>query len=60
VKTQAIERATGKVLVEIKMNVLYSLKADENNTIKISHVRVFLESSPQKGAALMQVYGMKM
>jgi hypothetical protein len=60
VKTQAIERASGKVLVEIKMNVLYSLKIDEKQDIKIKHVRVFLESSPKKGAKLMEIYGMKM
>ena len=60
VETQAIERATGNVLVEIKMNVLYSLKVDANGDIKIVHVRVFLESNPQKGAKLMQTYGMKM
>jgi hypothetical protein len=57
--TRAIERATGKVLVEVKMNVLYSLKADKNNDIKITHVNVFLESSPQKAAKLMQIYDMK-
>jgi hypothetical protein len=60
VKTQAIERATGTVLVELKMNVLYSLKVGENKDIKISHIKVFLESNPQKGAKLMQTYGMKM
>jgi hypothetical protein len=59
VKTQAIERASGKVLLEIKMNVLYSLKLDKNKEIKISHIKVFLESNPQKSAQLMQVYGMK-
>ena len=59
VRTQAIERATGKVLVEIKMNVLYSLKTDEDKEIKIAHVWVFLESNPQKGVELMQTYGMK-
>jgi hypothetical protein len=60
VKTQAIERASGKVLLEIKMNVLYSLKVGKNNDIKIASVKVFLESNPQKAAKLMQVYGMKM
>lgn len=60
VKTQAIERASGKVLLEIKMNVLYSLKVDKNKDIKITSVKVFLESNPQKAARLMQVYGMKM
>jgi hypothetical protein len=59
VKTQAIERASGKVLVEIRMNVLYCLKIDEKKDIKIKHIRVFLESNPQKGAKLMQIYGMK-
>ena len=58
VKTQAIERATGSVLVEIKMNVLYSLQKDSENKIKITHIKVFVESSPQKSAALMQIYGM--
>ena len=60
VKTQAIERLTGNVLVEIKMNVLYVLRADENKEINITHVKVFLESNPQKGVKLMQTYGMKM
>ena len=55
VKTQAIERDSGKVLVEIKMNVLYSLNMDEKKDIKIKHVRVFLESNPQKGTELMQI-----
>ena len=60
VKTQAVERASGKVLVEIRMNVLYSLKIDEKKDIRIKHVRVFLESNPKKGAKLMEIYGMKM
>ena len=60
VKTQAIERSSGKVLVEIKMNVFYSLKIDKNKDIKISSVKVFLESNPQKVTKLMQTYGMKM
>jgi hypothetical protein len=58
-KTQAIERATGKVLVEIKMNVLYTLRMGKNNDIKIASVRVFLETNPEKAVKLMQVYGMK-
>jgi hypothetical protein len=60
VKTQAVERASGKVLVEIRMNVLYSLKIDEKKDIRIKHIRVFLESNPKKGARLMEIYGMKM
>ena len=59
-KTQAIERATGKILVEIKMNVLYSLKLDKDKNIKIASVKVFLESNPEKAIKLMQVYNMKM
>jgi hypothetical protein len=59
VKTQAVERATGTVLVEIKMNVLYLLKEEPNKDIKITRIRVFLESDPLKGAKLMQTYGMK-
>jgi len=60
VKTQAIERVSGRVLLEIKMNVLYSLKIDKNKDIKIISIKVFLESNPQKAAKLMQTYGMRM
>ena len=55
---QAIERATGKVLLEIKMNTLYNLKTDENGEFKIIKARVFLETNPQKVAKLCQIYGM--
>jgi hypothetical protein len=55
-KTQAIDRATGKVLLELKMNVLYILKIDQNNDIKIKNVKVFLETNPQKVAKLTQLY----
>lgn len=55
-KTQAIERATGKVLVELKMNVLYNLKLDGNQDLKIAKVRVFLETDPAKTSKLIQVY----
>jgi hypothetical protein len=55
-KTQAIDRKTGKVLVELKMNVLYSLIIDTNKDIKITRVRVFLESDPRKMEKLIQVY----
>ena len=56
-KTQAIDRATGKVLLELKMNVLYNLKIDRNKDIKIARVRVFLESDPGKITKLSQLYG---
>jgi hypothetical protein len=55
-KTQAIERATGKVLLELKMNVLYSLRIDAGKDIKIAKVKVFLESDPSKAARLVQLY----
>jgi hypothetical protein len=55
---RAIERATGKVLLEIKMNTLYNLKVDANGELKIIKARVFLETHPQKVAKLCQIYGM--
>jgi hypothetical protein len=55
-KTQAVDRATGEVLLELKMNVLYNLKI-ENKDIKIRRVRVFLESDPNKVAKLARLYG---
>jgi hypothetical protein len=55
-KTQAIERKTGKVLLELKMNVLYVLKIDDNKDFKIAKVKVFCESDAEKIAGLFQVY----
>ena len=55
-KTQAIERATGEVLLELKMNVLYNLKTGADKDIKITKVKVFLESDPRKAAMLVQLY----
>ena len=56
-KTQAIERATGKILLELRMNVLYKLKIDrENNDIKITEVQVYLETDPVKITKLTQLY----
>jgi hypothetical protein len=55
-KTQAIERATGEVLLELKMNVFYNLKIDADKDIKITKVKVFLESDPRKAAKLVQLY----
>jgi hypothetical protein len=54
-KTQAVDRTTGEVLLELKMNVLYNLKID-NKDIKITKVRVFLEGDPNKVAKLNQLY----
>ncbi|MDM7919162.1 MAG: hypothetical protein QUS12_08370 [Methanosarcina sp.] len=53
--TQAIDRKTGKVLLELKMNVLYNLKI-VNEDIKITRVRVFLESNPDKMKKLGELY----
>jgi hypothetical protein len=55
-KTQAVDRATGKVLLELKMNVLYNFKINHPGDIKITRVRVFLESDPRKIAKLSQLY----
>jgi hypothetical protein len=56
VKTQAIDRASGKVLLEMKLYTLYNLKVDRNKEMKIARVKVFLESDPQKAAKLVQLY----
>lgn len=55
-KTQAIDRATGEVLLELKINAHYEIKIDENKDIKITTVRVFLETDPQKVTKLTQLY----
>ena len=57
-KTQAIDRESGEVLLELKMNVLYYLKID-NKDIKITRVRVFLEGDPKKAEKLAQLYAIK-
>jgi hypothetical protein len=55
-KTQAIDRATGEVLLELKMNVLYSLNIDPGGDFKIQKVKVFLETDPRKITKLTQLY----
>ncbi len=56
-KTQAIERSSGKILLELKMNVFYKIKFDNDcSDIKITEVRVFLESDPVKVSRLNQLY----
>ncbi|MGZ3998886.1 MAG: hypothetical protein ACXVKM_14530 [Flavisolibacter sp.] len=55
-KAQAIDRATGEVQLELKMNVLYNIKIDQKKDMKITKVRVFLESNPSKVAKLFQLY----
>ena len=55
-RTQAIERATGKVLLELRMNVFYKLRVDPAGDIKITTVKVYLETNPTKVAKLTQLY----
>jgi hypothetical protein len=54
-KTEAIDRAKEAVLMELKMNALYKLRIDDEN-IRITEVRIFLESNPEKVARLAQLY----
>jgi hypothetical protein len=55
-KTEAIDRASGKILMELKMNALYTLKIRPDKEIKIAKVKIFLEGNPQKVAKLSQLY----
>ena len=54
--TQAIDRATGEVLLELRMNVFYKLRVDPAGDIKITTVKVFLETDPAKVTRLTQLY----
>lgn len=56
---QAINRATGEVLLTIKMNTLYNLTTNENGEFRIVKARVFLETNPQKASKLCRIYGME-
>ena len=56
VHTQAIERATGNVLVELGLNVYYKFKSQPDGKSKISHVHIHLEPNPMKHAALAKAY----
>ena len=55
-RTQAIDRATGEVLLELRMNVFYKLQIDPAGDIKITSVKVFLETDPAKVTRLTQLY----
>ena len=55
-RTEAVERATGKVLMELRMSALYKLRIDDKQNIRITEVRIFLESNPEKVARLAQLY----
>jgi len=55
-RTQAIDRATGEVLLELRMNVFYRLRIEPAGDIRITSVRVFLETDPAKVTRLTQLY----
>jgi hypothetical protein len=55
-KTEAVDRATGNVLLELKMNALYKLTITDDRDITIAEVRIFLESNPGKTVKLAQLY----
>jgi hypothetical protein len=55
---QAIQRSSGEVLLQIRMNTLYNLKRDDKGELKITKARVYLETNPQKVARLCEIYGM--
>ena len=55
-RTQAIDRATGEVLLELRMNVFYKLRIDPAGDFKITSVKVFLETEPAKVTRLTQLY----
>lgn len=55
-RTEAIDRGTGKVLMELRMNALYTLRIDDNQNISIAEVRIFLENNPEKVARLTKLY----
>jgi hypothetical protein len=55
-KTEAVDQASGKVLLELHMNVIYNIKINVGNDIKITQVRVFVESDPDKVVKLNQLY----
>ncbi len=55
-KTEAVDRATGTILLELKMTALYKLRIDDKRNIKISEVKIFLESNPEKTVKLARLY----
>ena len=55
VRTQYVKRSTGEMLIELKMNVLYSLRID-NDDIKITKFRVYVESDADKLSRMWQLF----
>ncbi|MDZ7261747.1 MAG: hypothetical protein ONB05_06545 [candidate division KSB1 bacterium] len=56
IRTQYTNRATGEILVELKMNVLYGLKIGPKKDIKIKKFRVFVESDPEKLNKMLKLF----
>ena len=55
-RTEATDRRTGKIMMELRMSALYKLRIDDDDDISITEVRLFLESNPEKIARLAQLY----
>ena len=55
-RTEAIDRGTGKLLMELRMSALYKLRIDDKQNIRITEVRIFLESNPEKVSRLTRLY----
>ena len=55
-RTEAIDRGTGKLLMELRMSALYKLRIDDKQNIRITEVRIFLESNPEKVFRLTRLY----
>ena len=53
------ERATGKKLMELKMNAFYTLKATDEGHLVIARLNGFSESNPARLIQLMDIYGMR-
>jgi len=55
-RTEAIDRGTGKVVMALRMSTLYKLRIDNKQDIRVTEVRIFLESNPEKVARLAELY----
>jgi hypothetical protein len=58
-ETHAIERATGKVLLELSMCARYRLGIDPDNNLKIAGVHIFLDTNFAKISQLSKLYAIK-
>ena len=55
-KTQAIDRTTAEVLVELKFVAFYKIQIDDDKDMKITQVRIFLGGDPGSIAKVAQAY----